>query len=449
MAKDMNYQKSNDQIGSQQGIQDLFKKLYSWSKERKESQRQLDYFLSLYGSCIDKEANDITEEVHALHAQLSVIKKERNDLLLAVNKMSGEILKLRAQISIPTIKPFPEGEDHYKDIQEEDCQDSDIQPMDHPDTLEYEDIGIQEMIKIRIESHGQDEFDYVLDQTMQQDDLDHSTLGKLTNSSVNDFEHIQDQEEVTKSMNEITDPALNENLDCHNNIVHSESHICPECDFVFFTSEDLVVHLKSTHSNLECNKPGPAENNASKEKSAHSKTSEETGMQNVKTSKSLKSQNESVNRVSVRYLKCQMCLYETPHRDVLNRHISGVHGKKHVCGECGYAASLGMAHLKRHINDVHGNIRNHVCEECGYAAKRKNQLKQHREYVHKMGENKFRCEDCDYASSNKGHVNRHMESVHKKGERKYKCEDCDYAAYENGTLRTHVKNVHLRRDKCD
>ena len=39
--------------------------------------------------------------------------------------------------------------------------------------------------------------------------------------------------------------------------------------------------------------------------------------------------------------------------------------------------------MKKHIEAEHEKIRNHVCGECGYAASLKSELKKHIEAIHK------------------------------------------------------------------
>ena len=63
--------------------------------------------------------------------------------------------------------------------------------------------------------------------------------------------------------------------------------------------------------------------------------------------------------------------------------------------------------IKQHIEAVHEKIKKHVCEECGYAATRKDRLNVHIEAVHKTIR-KHVCGECGYASSDKGHLRRHI-----------------------------------------
>ena len=40
-----------------------------------------------------------------------------------------------------------------------------------------------------------------------------------------------------------------------------------------------------------------------------------------------------------------------------------------------------------------------MSEECGYATSRKNELEQHWDAVHNIGDKKFKCEKCPYSSA--------------------------------------------------
>ena len=57
---------------------------------------------------------------------------------------------------------------------------------------------------------------------------------------------------------------------------------------------------------------------------------------------------------------------------------------KHVCSECGYAASQKV-NLKKHIEAVHKKIR-HPCGQCGQAFSQKGDLKRHIAKEHAKGE---------------------------------------------------------------
>ena len=467
-----NYQKSKTQQASECKTMDLLKKLNSWSKEMKESQRQLDNILTSYCGSIKKELYDLTEEVSDLQAQRSVITKERNEMILAVDKMNGEIDQLRAQLLTARALPEPE----------EDCQDPVMPKVERPDELEYDgEMEVQESHQISNKTPGKQSCEDSEVRASQHqnkfsfdgpDDLYDTSWEDFVHEDANDKEHGREEEVIY-------------------------DYISPACDFEFSTNENLQLHLKNIHSSLEL-----IESKESMNENEHSRTSEDLEIQNIEAPKSDKLQKRGDMHKT---FKCEDCPYQTSHKGHFTTHLEGVHEKikRYVCKDCGYATSL-KGHLKRHIEGVHEKIRRHVCKECGYAASKKDNLKLHMITTHKIGDKKFPCRQCnhkfhsdgalrkhtkevhmkiknhvcedyDYASLRKAMVKKHRESVHNMGDKMYKCVDCEYAAfqkvhlmkhrgtrhdigekkflckqcpfksYSKGPLKTHIKNVHLKR----
>ena len=92
------HQLSTRQVGSLSELQYFFEELESWSKDRYESQRRFDNLLTSYSGSIKKGINSLIDEVGDLQAKNSLIAKERNDLLVIVNKMNAETENLGAQL---------------------------------------------------------------------------------------------------------------------------------------------------------------------------------------------------------------------------------------------------------------------------------------------------------------------------------------------------------------
>ena len=88
----------NFQNDSRCEISGLFTQLSSWSREREESQKQLDSLLATFDHTINNKVNEMNHEVDNLQDQLSVMTKERDDLLVYVEILCDATEKLKAKI---------------------------------------------------------------------------------------------------------------------------------------------------------------------------------------------------------------------------------------------------------------------------------------------------------------------------------------------------------------
>ena len=409
------------------------KRLQSW---REESQREF----SNISICINKGINDLIEEICALQDELSVTRKERNDLIQTVSNLSGEIRKLNTKLNIT--KPV---ENDLHNIEEESLE------MEVTDTDQEQDVD-----KSVRSSEDED----------NEENIDNDW----------DIEQVALDKEIINSKNELveTGTKLNENVNSlslpagskHSYDNNSENHICPECRFAFSTNENLKIHLRNLHPPPRLRDESPPDDEEEKGQTDISRISEsddncnngETeNITNEKGDKKFKCEQcpytsahkENVKKhIEAVHEKtkhvCKYCGYAATHRISLKRHIEAVHEdmKEHVCKECGYATSYKNA-LKRHIEGVHENIK-HVCNECGFAASRKDNLSQHIMAVHKNIRNHV-CGECGYAASQKSHLKNHIEAVHENI--KHVCGECGYAASQNGNLNTHRKSVHKMGEK--
>ena len=78
-------------------IREVFNQLTSWSKKREDSQRQLGLLLSTFDVTINKKVDEMVGKVIKLQDQLLAVKKERDDLLVFVDKLCEENEKLKAE----------------------------------------------------------------------------------------------------------------------------------------------------------------------------------------------------------------------------------------------------------------------------------------------------------------------------------------------------------------
>ena len=85
----------------------------------------------------------------------------------------------------------------------------------------------------------------------------------------------------------------------------------------------------------------------------------------------------------------------------MKKHLEKAHGIKQF--HCTYCyQSFGMkGNLKKHIDEVHENIRPFECEICQGKFARKEKLREHIEGVHEKIK-PFQCSSCDYRSHLKG-----------------------------------------------
>ena len=104
---------------------------------------------------------------------------------------------------------------------------------------------------------------------------------------------------------------------------------------------------------------------------------------------------------------CDLCDYKATQKAHLKRHIDCVHGGvRHSCDQCDYKTNW-KGNLKRHIDSVHSDIR-YSCDQCYYTATRKDSLKTHIDFAHGDYQSKWKVclqtrIDSDYKATQKGH----------------------------------------------
>ena len=444
------YHLSKRQVGSLGELRYFFEELGSWSRERQESQRRLDSLLSSYSDSIKKGINSLIEEVGDLQMKNSIITKERNDLLVIVNKMSVEIEHPRDQLPIDKLVPEP----IENSKQEVDCHDMDILNLLLPRAEENEGQSEEkDGIKITFENHDEKGFEDNVEQAMPQEkndnvnpQLDHC-INKFTDECVETIEHgvvktndheaketvIKNKRRKTyKSQQLISKHSMTKKLkNSHKNTVQRAGQGSSETKLDKSTNKPLIKRKDSV------------------EREKKSKCKSEA-LQDIKGSLGDKLQNESFIRRNNTFL-CHQCPYETSHKGHFLQHfqmhndltIKGGFGKKLMCDQCPYETSH-KGHFIQH-NRVHNETRNHLCEKCPFKAKTKDTLKDHIKAVHENIRD-IVCEECGYATSRKGNLSEHMQTVHNTGEKKFKCNQCPYKAYLKKVLVKHVKNVHIGRE---
>ena len=304
----------------------FFEELSTW---REESHREFSNIITTHSSSINKGINALVEEVSELKIKLSVVTKERNDLLETVHNLSNDIRQRNAEL--PCADPLLEAEEERSPRpeviydKEKNVEVSSINSEnDDPD-----EITLNKFADV-------DNVDHVQDNVNQENQSDKETIGQIERGEV--------------SMDSKPSKSLQYESEYSKDTIYDDTnHVCPECIFPFSTSENLEIHTKNVHPNVE-----------------------------------VISHRQSIKPRADKKFKCEKCPYRSSRPDYIKNHTKAVHEKirNHVCGECGYAASQ-KGHLNKHIKSVHENIRNHFCGECGYAASQNWVLKRHIEVVHK------------------------------------------------------------------
>ena len=462
MSQMMTSKMSNGLNDCQSEVRDVFEKLRSL---REESHRQFSDIIDSHSSSIGKGINDLVEEVRDLRAELSVTRKEKNILLETVDNLNGEIRQLNEKL--PNIDSTSEPEEKLnQSIREENESEVDISV----------DIGKA----LESTCNDADDVEAISDERVDTEELIEDRVMEKKDSNTSFYNSPQGNGKSCP------------NKEGNYKTIHSEDVICPECNFEFSTNENLRIHLKNVHSQLEQRKV--TRQDLSKEKNTQAGRETDLNL-DARLSVDPKLQNESsiegeekthkttlVEKMKqhkhsmhdmIKNFKCDLCPYETARGTSLRYHNYSIHkigDAKFKCELCPYT-SVARGVLKKHIKRVHAGIKIHVCEDCGFATSTKTQLNSHRDSVHKMGDKKYSCElcpfksnektnlrthikgvhdkirdhvceDCGFATVTKGHLNRHRDSVHKMGEKKHSCELCTFKTYEKRTLKSHIKRIH-------
>ena len=327
------------QSNSQSQVNDLFEKLISW---REESHKEISYIINSYNSHVKMGINNLVNEVSNLQDELSAIRKERTVLLETVENLNGDIRHLNAKMS--SKQPSEDKIDHMQESKQEEYSNTDI----------LEDIDTGEAVR-RPEIPS------------EQNEL----------MECSDYEAISEQnaeEPISGSKDGI-----------------SEDLICSDCNFAFSSNENLAIHVKNVHANLDLSEASEECDDEPKQpwnitndeivKSKHPET-----LHKAMEKKSIQLHPRAHTRGKLEKKKNHICgECDNAFRDkyTLNRHIKAKHDKikDHICKECGYA-TFGKDALKKHIIEVHYKIKEYSCQECCYSASRKNSLIRHTKAIH-------------------------------------------------------------------
>ena len=377
---------------------DLYSKLGSW---REESQRHFSNIIDSHSNTIAMTINELQNGVCLLQEQLSVVSKERNDLLETVDNLSGKIRQLSSKL--PVIRPLQEPED-------EEYHDLDTHEVGNPEEKVL--VDIKEGTRF-YSDFGEDDEQQIYDGDHQEDPLNGenhfnaSNFIEFPDKNDKNIEHLGAYEKV------IDGNILGEDLkegnhketcscsSCNKVYLEDRASVHPECRITFYAPKEISSngsgesnHLSGAEAmedeKLECEQP-PCKSNLKRD---------------------IKSPIEAVHE-KIRNHVCKLCGKAYTQKVNLKIHIEGVHEnlKTHVCRQCGFATSR-KSHLNRHIQGVHLKIKNHVCGDCGYAASLQHHLKEHRDNVHNTADKRFQCDMCPYKTCVKSRLKAHIKCRH-------------------------------------
>ena len=217
-------------------IREVFNQLTSWSKKREDSQRQLGLLLSTFDVTINKKVDEIAGEVVQLQDQLLAVKKERDDLLVFVDKLCEENEKLKAELRDRT--PVSEKVDCPQDS---DNKQSELLPTE-----------VHDGSNVDLESIRNDSVSFGSENGVKSELPDRtSDLGKV------DFIEDSDDNQPEMLPTEVHDGTKVDPDSIHIGSVPFagengvKEHFCPNCHLFFSSADNLESHLQTVHFTSE------------------------------------------------------------------------------------------------------------------------------------------------------------------------------------------------------
>ena len=136
---------------------------------------------------------------------------------------------------------------------------------------------------------------------------------------------------------------------------------------------------------------------------------------------------------SIKHLMCQICKSGPFTEDGIKQHNGKKHGnfEETCCSET--FKSFWM--YNRHMQDIHG----FKCDHCDKIFAKLSQLKNHKKYV--GPKTMTPCSICKREFNDIGNLRRHIRQVHT-DLKPYKCDKCDLRYGDAGNLKRHIKGKH-------
>ena len=163
--------------------------------------------------------------------------------------------------------------------------------------------------------------------------------------------------------------------------------------------------------------------------------------------KSAVKQHIKLKHLNLRTHFCDVCPYIAKTAQSLNNHKEGVHGDPvHICPDCGFQ-SKWLANLTGHIKTVHHGIKRkaaviQTCTSCDYTSKRKDLMEKHIKGMHRKEH--YSCDKCSYITRWKDGLVRHKKEGTCKVNvlLKHKCKSCDYSTDYFESFKEHSFYIH-------
>ena len=423
-------------------MSEVFNQLCSWSREREESQKQLDGLLNTFNNAVNKKVNDLIDQVDNLQDELSVIRKERDGLLVTVEMLCDATEKLKEKI--PEEAPVTEHE-KSKNVM------FDITQVDIPKTEVLVEKNVAEesgdmesdasMNENEVEEHfcpNCQLFFSTLDNLKVHLKTVHSKLEisqvMSLKDDANQGHHDNSNQEVDYNKIQVGEERMEDKLqkddwpiDCkkcgvsldtlHNLNQHMDDHwtddrCCPICDILILDSnrKNFRQHLQ-IHTGVRpfvcdlCPSLFRRRSVLNKHRQIHTR---EKPFECRICSRAFRQKNHMLSHIVTQHPNSKLGMSS---EDVAS--IKSFEIKKEANFHCDYPGCNGTyskrSHLKEHQR-IHTSEKPYIClwEGCSSKFGQAGTLTRH--YRKHTGEKPYRCELCDRAFAQSGILDRHMET---------------------------------------
>ena len=267
----------------QSEVKYLLEKLSLW---KEETNKQLSNIINSHTSNINKSVNDLADEVCNLQTKLSIITKERDDLLGNVAELSGENRQLKAVIHIVQPSQDHEESNHCADQKQNTLEGPKITHQNYDEEQHLDNGGKSDTI----EDEGYD------------------CPKKLEGLKLVDKGRNEEQSGKWKCEQCPYEAFLKGHMRQHIKAVHENirDYVCEKCGFATSVQSNLQIHRIAVH------KMGEKEFKCDQcPYSAYHKYH-------------LKSHIKDVHD-KIKAHKCTYCEYATSRKSNLKKHITSVH----------------------------------------------------------------------------------------------------------------------------
>ena len=265
----------------------LFTKLNSWQEE---SQRQFYNVINSQSINIDKSLSNLLEEVSDLQAQLSIITRDRDNLILTVDNLRGEITRLEANPS-------------YSGSNKIECNEHEDQGEEEEEEEEGEvEEEVSNYNKDHNVDHTENDSEIAHEPNTHSSNVEYDGMDVKCPETASNSEMVTDELEVTDQpqkkrlkaqFSKMEIPVKGSHLNDHIETVHNQRKKklkCEHCPYTAATLSHMKEHIEVVHERVRVN-------------------------------------------------SCGECGFAPSRKRDLKRHMKVVHTKRHVCEDCGHAES--------------------------------------------------------------------------------------------------------------